>query len=81
MLIFTRRVGEIVAVGDEVTVVVLGVKGNKVRWGINAPKHVAVHREEVYERSKREAVGEPDEKSPGVGENVAVTSDTLTGST
>ncbi|MDY6943131.1 MAG: carbon storage regulator CsrA [Pseudomonadota bacterium] len=54
MLILTRRVGETVMVGDDVTVTVLGVKGNQVRIGINAPKHVAVHREEIYERIKRE---------------------------
>jgi carbon storage regulator len=54
MLILTRRVGETVVVGDDVTVTVLGVKGNQVRWGINAPKHVAVHREEIYERIKHE---------------------------
>ena len=50
MLILTRRVGETVMIGDEVTITVLGVKGNQVRVGINAPKHVAVHREEIYER-------------------------------
>ena len=54
MLILTRRVGETVMIGDEVTITVLGVKGNQVRIGINAPKHVAVHREEIYERIKRE---------------------------
>ena len=54
MLILTRRVGETVMVGDEVTVTVLGVKGNQVRIGVNAPKEVAVHREEIYERIKRE---------------------------
>jgi len=54
MLILTRRVGETVMIGDEVTVTVLGVKGNQVRIGVNAPKDVAVHREEIYERIKRE---------------------------
>jgi len=54
MLILTRRVGETVMIGDEVTVVVLGVKGNQVRMGINAPRSVAVHREEIFERIKRE---------------------------
>ena len=54
MLILTRRVGETVMIGDDVTITVLGVKGNQVRVGINATKHVAVHREEIYERIKRE---------------------------
>lgn len=53
MLILTRRVGETVMIGNDVTVTVLGVKGNQVRVGINAPKKVAVHREEIYERIKR----------------------------
>ena len=54
MLILTRRVGETVMIGDDVTITVLGVKGNQVRVGINAPKNIAVHREEIYERIKRE---------------------------
>jgi carbon storage regulator len=58
MLILTRRVGETVMIGNDVTVTVLGVKGNQVRVGINAPKNVAVHREEIYERIKREQQGE-----------------------
>ncbi|MEO7775166.1 MAG: carbon storage regulator CsrA [Steroidobacteraceae bacterium] len=57
MLILTRRVGEAVMIGDEVTVTVLGVKGNQVRIGVNAPKTVAVHREEIFERIKREQEG------------------------
>jgi carbon storage regulator len=54
MLILTRRVGEAVVIGEEVTVTVLGVKGNQVRIGVNAPKSVSVHRDEIYERIKNE---------------------------
>ncbi|MEN8205424.1 MAG: carbon storage regulator CsrA [Pseudomonadota bacterium] len=54
MLILTRRVDETLMIGDEVTVTVLAVKGNQVRIGVNAPKDVAVHREEIYERIKAE---------------------------
>lgn len=57
MLILTRRVGETLMVGDEVTVTVLGVKGNQVRIGVNAPKEVSVHREEIYQRIQREKLG------------------------
>jgi carbon storage regulator len=57
MLILTRRVGETLMIGDDVTVTVLGVKGNQVRIGVNAPKEVSVHREEIYERIKKEQSG------------------------
>jgi carbon storage regulator len=58
MLILTRRVGETLVIGDEVTVTVLGIKGNQVRIGVNAPKDVSVHREEIYERIQREKQGD-----------------------
>lgn len=57
MLILTRRTGETVYIGNDVTLTVLGVKGNQVRVGINAPKNLPVHREEIYERIKREQSG------------------------
>jgi len=65
MLILTRRVGETVMIGEEVSVTILGVKGNQVRVGINAPKNVAVHREEIFERIKSEGSDGPEARESG----------------
>ena len=69
MLILTRRIGEVLVIGDEVKLTVLGVRGNQVRIGVDAPKHVAVHRKEIFEKihtkeaSNDRIVDSQDEKS------------------
>ncbi len=60
MLILTRRIGETLVIGDDVTVTILGVKGNHIRLGINAPKEVSIHREEIYLRIQHENLGQND---------------------
>ena len=70
MLILTRRVGETLMIGDSITVTVLGVKGNQVRIGISAPKDVSVHREEIYQRIKREGPDGAAEPEPAATKTV-----------
>jgi carbon storage regulator len=72
MLILTRRVGEAVVIDEEVTVTILGVKGNQVRIGVNAPKSVSVHREEIFERIKNERLTSGNSAHEADGDLVAV---------
>ena len=70
MLILTRRVGESLRIGDEVSVTVLGIKGSQVRIGVNAPKSVSVHREEVYDRINDESSKKSDKAEENSDKNI-----------
>ncbi len=63
MLILTRKIGESVIINEDITVTVLGIKGNQIRIGVDAPRHVSVHREEIYQRVKKEEL-EEEEATP-----------------
>ncbi len=69
MLILTRRAGETLMIGDDVSITVLGVKGNQVRIGVNAPKDVSVHREEIYQRIQREKTQQVESHSSDDGDD------------
>ena len=76
MLILTRRVGETIVIGDDVIVTVLGIKGNQVRIGINAPKDVSVHREEIYQRIQQEKNTTPKQEEVASSTTAAATTST-----
>jgi carbon storage regulator len=67
MLILTRRIGEMLTIGDDITVTVLSVKGTQVRLGVNAPREIAVHRQEVYDRIHREQAESSEVPSSATG--------------
>ncbi|HSR62148.1 MAG TPA: carbon storage regulator CsrA [Gammaproteobacteria bacterium] len=68
MLILTRRVGESLMIGDDINVTVLGIRGNQVRIGVNAPKDVSVHREEIYQRIQQEKTGDTESQENQEGD-------------
>lgn len=76
MLILTRRVGETLIIGDDITITVLGIKGHQVRLGINAPKEVSVHREEIYQRIQQEKNKQHGQQSHSMEDDDSMDDDT-----